>query len=106
MLGMDRIAVFVLASPIATMAMDAATDDAHQQARAVQRMIVLVAATTLLVILAIMVLTIIRFTRGWREQMSSDKSAPTPTSDVWSQHKLPEEVQKKLDELGEGDSQS
>ena len=89
--------IVVAVLPLAALAADAADDDAAPDARTVQKVMILVAATTLLLVLSIMVLAIIRFSRNWRERIEREgESKPTPTSDVWSQHRLPDDVEAML----------
>jgi len=91
--------IAVGALPLAVIAAEAQEGDAASDAQTVQKVMILVAATTLLLVLAIMVLAIIRFSRNWRERIErGSESKPTPTSDIWSQHRLPDDVESMLAE--------
>lgn len=93
-------------SPLTVFAAEVADGDAAPDARTVQKVMILVAATTLLLVLSIMVLAIIRFSRNWRERIErGSESKPTPTSDIWSQHRLPEDVEAMLADDAETDAE-
>lgn len=94
---------FVACWPVAIGALQHGDAGRHPDARTIERVIALVTVTTLLLVLAVAILTVIRFTRRWRQRWADDPPKPTATSDVWSQHRLPEGTEDAVDEDSDRD---
>jgi hypothetical protein len=65
---------------------------AEPASRSVHRLTLLLSATLIVVVVVMLGLILLRSLRRWREHVLREPPRPTPTSDVWSMHRLPDDV--------------
>jgi len=86
------------AAPVWVVRADAADQAADETVRSAQKLVLLVAVTTLLLAFLFVFVIVARLMMRARQNLLKRKPEPTPTNDIWSMHKLPDDL-----EAGGGD---
>ena len=87
-LGTFGVGLVAQAVSVAGAAGNTASD--QPDSRTVHRLTLLLAATLIVVVVVMLGLILLRSMRRWRERVLRERPRPTPTTDVWSMHRLPE----------------